>query len=125
MERLDKLEKEGWDFTHKMQSQICDVIKERGDHINLLEIRKNNDEPTPIYAYVYDEDREEYRECIINEIKVEDDDNERYLCVKVEFQDSRMCEAEEDDKWYDVLGGYVLALPTMFNICVYLGEYID
>ena len=127
MERLKKLEKEGWNFAYKMQSEISDVIQERGGHINLLEIRKEKDgEPTRIYAYAYDEDRDEYRECIINEIKVEiDDNNERRLCIKVEFEDKCTCECESDDNWYHIFGRCVLALPTMFELCRYLSEYID
>lgn len=122
---LGKLEKEGWDLTYRMQSVIADIVDKHGGFINLLEIRKKNDSITPIYAYVLDENKDKYRECIVNYIKVENDDEQRYLCIRVEFEDKSMCDVRNDETWYDMLGGLVLGLPTMYSICSYLPEYVD
>ena len=122
---LDKVKKEGWDLTYRMQNVIADIVEEHGGFINLLDIRKANDNITPIYAYVLDEDKDEYKECIINYIKVEEDDEGRCLCIRVEFENKTTCEVHKDKTWYDMLGGLVLGLPTMFDLCTYLPEYVD
>jgi hypothetical protein len=68
-----------------------------------------------LYAYVFDESVDHYRDFEVDKVKVEDGT----LFLHVIWE-----EYDYEDNWYSINGGMVLVAPTLYNLCECLVEYV-
>lgn len=117
--RLDECLDDTIKLNEKMTETLVGII---GDDV----IRTDNDkDKSTIFAFVFDEDLEHYREEKISAIAVFEGNVVGLLINgNIDLSDVSDDDLLESDDWYSINGGYILINATLYNICENIREYI-
>ena len=93
---------------------LIEFIKKASGEIDTSNEDNSND---PIYAYIYNDFAEACTEFKVDKVRVDGKDVMIYA--------SDYYSEDDNDKWFPILGDYVIANATLYNLCECLPEYVD
>lgn len=112
MESMNSLLLKYKELAKVTEKTLVDVVEGEGGVIDT-----SNTSNDTIWAFVYDDSREGYVECMVHKIKAENG----HLYIQVSLRPNE--EPTEDD-WYSIFGGYVQYNATLPNICESIWQHI-
>jgi hypothetical protein len=96
----------------EMHKALVEAVKSVGGSIETT-----NEDCDNLYAIIFDEGKQTYCECYVDEVKVEGDE----LLIRT----NDIYQEDEEDEWYSVMGGMVLINATLYALCEVIPEYLD
>lgn len=124
-------------LVEKMYKQVCEFVKANGGFIRTdnLERDEEDGQCDELYAYIHDEDSMNMCHRILAVQVVSDVSDDLWICTTLNAEETingmtdneviHLGEDEDNGYWNYVKDGYVLALPTLYNLCEALYEYVE
>lgn len=101
-------------LSNEMVKLIIDFVNANGGEIDTSNENYTHDD---IYAFVYNEFAESYSDFKVHKVRATNG------CLEIYIPD--YYSENEDDLWFNVMGGMCLFNATLYSLCECLWEYVD